>query len=43
MSDLTDQEKDAIRALIRKGCDPLDVVRTFGLLDGELEEIVNDN
>lgn len=39
---LTEQERAAIRALIRKGCDPVFVAWLFRLRDGELCEIAKE-
>ena len=39
---ISKQEKAAIRMRIREGDDPVEVTQTFGLLDGELHEILKE-
>jgi len=40
---LTAQERESIRGLVRKGCDAVAVTELFGLRDGELCEICEED
>ena len=42
MIELTEQEVEAVRGLVRKGCARAEVEDVFGLLAGELDAIVAD-